>query len=527
MNLIKKSLELKIILALGAVFTVLLAAFTTLDFWLETRGTYRIVFQDLEMLANTVQKSLIKDMKDGKSSDVQEILEMVGTEKGIISVKIFDDGGRVLKSDDRHEVGRVLTGGELGQYRAGKRAYISETENGKVFHVIHPIANAPACYGCHGKDKEINGVLAISYSLQPVQRFISLHLYKMAFLFLTTISVMALLIYLLLKRLVSSPIKGMKAAMAQAEGGDLDVLIPVSSEDEIGSLQQSFNNMIARIKGLYHENTLQQRDLAKKEQELEHQKVLAERRRALELANREAVEKNRYYMEMLSFISHELKNPLVVLKGYTDLMLKGDLGELRREQREALFAMDKNVELLREMISNYLDLSRIERGDLKVERRPLDVVGEVIKPVMDDYSEMLEKASMSIRLEGPGSAVKAEADPSLIRAVVGNLVSNAVKYGWEGSDIIIEVEEGPDGLRLSVFNEGGGIPYDELEKVFERFTRLDNEHTQAQKGSGLGLYIVKQIIQMHGGRVWAESKEGAWAKVSFTLPAAPEAAGHA
>jgi len=517
-SFLKHSLETKMIVALGVILTVLLGLSSAVDVWSENKYAFSLAFKDLDILANTIQKSLIKDMSDGKGSDVQEILEAVGTEKDIVAVRIFSEEGRIIKSSRRTEIGMEVPGGEMASYRAGQHDYITENEGRKVAHIFHPIANAPSCYGCHDRDKEINGVLTLEYSLGSVQDDMRTHVYRMAGLFFFTITLLGFAIYMLLKRMVNDPISGLKAAMAEAERGNLEVVIPATSKDEIGSLQTSFNRMLARIKELYAENLHQQRDLVKKEEDLRLQQAIEQKNQALEAVNSEIVEKNRYYMEMLSFVSHELKNPLVVLKGYTDLLIKEELGAIEPRQFDALDAMERNVDAVQEMIANYMDLSRMEKGELKPDKRRVDLVDEVIKPVMAEYEAVLSKSSMTIRTEGAGQPVFIDADPAMMRAAMVNLVSNAIKYGRPGSDILVEVEQSGAEVRVSVHNEGQGIPYAALDKVFERFTRLDNEETRSQKGTGLGLYIVKEIMEMHGGKIWAESKEGAWARIVYTLP---------
>jgi len=517
-SFLKKSLELKIVVALGLILTLLLGLASVIDIYYESEDSYGVVFKQLEALANTIQKSLIKDMREGNSSDVQQIIEAVGTEKGIVAVRIFDVDGRVLKSSARAEIGKKIPETAVMGVPSRNRSFITEDGGYKIFHIVHPIPNAPPCYGCHDRDKEVNGILELDYSLESVQRTLYSHIIRMAGVFVLSIFLVGLAIYLLLKVLVNDPIKSLKSAMSDAESGNLDVTIPVGSEDEIGSLQGSFNSMLSRIKGLNQENLKQQRDLVKKEEELRMREALAEQNRALEYANLEISEKNRYYMEMLSFISHELKNPLVVLKGYSTLLLGGELGALELPQREALSAVDRNVDALQEMIANYMDLSRLERGELKFEKRPVDLVEDVVKPVMAEYAGSLDKASMSIRMEGAEGPVMVQGDPGLLKSAVANLVSNAIKYGWRGTDLVVEVDAGEEGVRLSVYNEGQGIPFEDLERVFERFTRLDNEGTRSQKGTGLGLYIVSEIARLHGGRAWAESREGVWTKIAFTLP---------
>jgi signal transduction histidine kinase len=514
----KKSLELKIIAALALILALFMTLSSALETWLDTRGTYQIVYQQLDTLANTIQKSLIKDMRTGQSSGVQQILEMVGTEKGILGVRIFDEKGTILKSFDRAEIGKVIDPEVYRHFKAADRDFLSEKDGQRIMHVLHPIANSPACFGCHVRENEINGVLSIEFSLDPTQAHIDDHNKKALIVQFLTIFFVGLFVYILIKRHISGPIMKMKEAMAEAEKGNLDIAIPVRSEDEIASLQQSFNSMLARIKELNQENLAQQEDIIRKEQELKLQQALGEQNRALEAANREILEKNRYYLEMLSFISHELKNPLVVLKGYSSLLLNEDLGELKNAQREAVLSMEKNVDSISDMIANYLGLSRIERGELRPDKTETDLVADLLEPVVNEFKDALNRASMTLRVNAPAAPVSLYADKALMRSVLGNLISNAVKYGMPDSEVLVEAERSGDSVIISVFNEGEGIPREYLERVFERFTRLDNDTTLSRKGTGLGLCIVKEIVELHGGRVWAESKKGSWTRFVFTIP---------
>lgn len=513
----KSSLEAKIIITLGLVLASLLGLAVFIELWYDTQVTRNVLFKQVDLLANTVQKSLIKDMSSGRSSDVQQILEAVGTEKGIIAVRIFDEDGRVLKSDHRQDVGQPVSPLVLEKYRAGDRNFISEVDGETIMHVVQPIANAPQCHLCHDSAREINGVLALDFSLATAQEQIERHNKRMVLVYGFVVLLAGGMLHLMLKRMVSDPILGLKSAMAEAETGNLDVTIEVNSADEIGSLQNSFNSMISRVKGLVSENLAQQSELVKNEKELELKQALEEQNSALEAANTEVNDKNRYYMEMLSFISHELKSPLVVLKGYAGMLASGDLGGLNAQQVDAVAAMERGVDSLNDMIGNYMDLSRLERGDLSPNVRRMEIVGEVVRPVMYELAPALEKESMSIRVDCPDTGITVDADPGLMKSVVYNIVSNAVKYGKPGGDVLVTVMRDGLSVDLSVYNDGMGIPEADLGRVFDRFTRLEGAG-RARKGSGLGLYLVKLIVEMHGGRVKAESEAGKWARITVTLP---------
>jgi len=244
-------------------------------------------------------------------------------------------------------------------------------------------------------------------------------------------------------------------------------------------------------------------------QNIIHRKVLRELDERLQ-----AVTKN--YMDMLGFVAHELKNPLssAIMGLYT--VKDGYLGELSPAQKEALDAVGRSLDYFHEMIKNYLELSRAERGELKVNKQRL-AVHSVVEPVIESLKQELERRKMMIRNNIP-AGLCVEADRDLLRIVYDNLLSNAVKYGREGGNVVLDAQESSDEVVLSVYNEGPGIPKDKMALLFKKFGRLDNPAFVGRTGTGLGLFICKEIVEKHGGRIWVESEEGKWAKFIFTLP---------
>jgi signal transduction histidine kinase len=189
-------------------------------------------------------------------------------------------------------------------------------------------------------------------------------------------------------------------------------------------------------------------------------------------------------------------------------------------QKEALLEMRSNVNALSDMIQKYLQLTKIEAGKLVVEKRPISLFEEAIEPVLEGETSQCAIKGMKVEIEERDALQQLQitADPILMRIVFSNLLTNAIKYGRAGGMILIGFREDSDRYRFHVKNEGPGVPQDKLKTVFEKFVRIDYKELGKQLGTGLGLYNTKEIIEKHGGTIWAESEEGKGADFIFEIP---------
>ena len=247
-------------------------------------------------------------------------------------------------------------------------------------------------------------------------------------------------------------------------------------------------------------------------------KELEETTQKLEKANQELRALNRQYLNMLGFVSHELRSPLISILGFAELLDENLLGSLNDEQKKAVQIIMRSSNNLIEMIRNYLDLSKIEQGELKMEKRPLEFVNTILKPTLEEMNEQFNKKNMSVWVDSNQEEVWVFADEKLIKIVLVNILSNAVKYGENNGEIHIEFSKVGKDLEMRITNTGRGVEDNEVNKVFEKFTQLDSYDTKVGKGSGLGLYNTKYIIEKHGGRIWAESQFKKWFRIVFRLP---------
>lgn len=306
--------------------------------------------------------------------------------------------------------------------------------------------------------------------------------------------VLVLFLAYFITRSVTRPIDNLMKATEGIAGGDFSHEVPVESRDEVGHLAASFNRMVRTLRATMEE---------------------------LYVVNTKLQNLNRHYLEMVSFITHELNQPMGVLKGYLIMLQDESLGPLTTsKQRQAVGTMLRNVNALIHMIQKYLQLGRIESGRMEVNKARTPIFRETLAPVLDDERQQLDARRMQVVLENEEAfrRVEEEADPLLLRIVFDNLIGNAIKYGKEGGTIWAGFREEPTELLFYVKNEGRGIPADKLNVVFEKFARLEGELEHRRRGTGLGLFNAKQIVEKHGGRIWAESEEGKWANFLFTLP---------
>ncbi|HRU00397.1 MAG TPA: GAF domain-containing sensor histidine kinase [Victivallales bacterium] len=229
-------------------------------------------------------------------------------------------------------------------------------------------------------------------------------------------------------------------------------------------------------------------------------------------------DQNHAYMEMLAFVSHEIKNPISSIIMDAEILIKGYLGEMETKQKEKLIKIKLKARYLLELTKNYLNLAKIETGKLSPQIKDNIKLKDLIEESISILEPQIIAKKMKIICEFRNNNTNISCDPELIKIVIINLIGNAVKYGYEEGNIKIIFDRQDNYVLLSVWNQGPGFTEEDKNKLFKKFSRLENNELMKQKGTGLGLYTAWQIINSHGGKISAESEHKKYAEFKIQIP---------
>jgi signal transduction histidine kinase len=280
----------------------------------------------------------------------------------------------------------------------------------------------------------------------------------------------ALIFGLLLARSLTRPIRDLTAATREMTLGKLEQCVPVRSADELGELAASFNQMSA--------------DLARA---------------------------NQSRKQMTADIAHDLRNPLTVINGYLESMQDGKL----QPTPERFATMRAEVQHLQHLVEDLRLLSLADAGELKLNLQ-LVAPGELLERVTAAYAQQAQERQIQLKGEVESGLPEVELDPERMEQVLGNLVSNALRYTTEGGEIRLNAKQAEGSLTVSVEDNGSGIPSDILPHIFERSYRGDTSRSGNE--SGLGLAIAKSIVELHRGTIQADSTPGEGSRFTILLP---------
>jgi signal transduction histidine kinase len=226
---------------------------------------------------------------------------------------------------------------------------------------------------------------------------------------------------------------------------------------------------------------------------------------------------DRTKMEFFTLISHELRNPLAIIKGYTELLYDGTLGPVNGKQSEKLARIRENVDKLADMVGKMSEISSLESRNYKVDRA-LVSLGDMVGELAETMGFLFKNKHIELEVDMPESLPLVEVDRRKMEQVMVNLLNNALKYTPDGGTVKVAARDRGDDILVSVSDTGIGIPQKDLDKIFSGFYHSGYKLSYEYKGPGLGLAISRKIIEGHGGHIWAKSEVGKGSTFFFTIP---------
>ncbi len=221
--------------------------------------------------------------------------------------------------------------------------------------------------------------------------------------------------------------------------------------------------------------------------------------------------------EFMSMASHQLRTPLTSVKGYISMVLEGDAGKVTPAQQKLLVEAYKSSERMVGLISDFLNVSRLQTGKFTLDKTTFDLK-DVVKQQVKELELIAGSHDMKLRLEAAQESVTVTADEAKLRQVIMNFIDNAIFYSYPKSTIVINIEKTGDNVAFTVVDTGIGVPKNEQHRLFHKFFRAKNARKQRPDGTGVGLYLARRVISAHGGSIIFSSKEGKGSTFGFRLP---------
>ena len=357
--------------------------------------------------------------------------------------------------------------------RAVNNQYIGQTTMDGMYSTSSYVVGVPITYSpADGEPGNVGAVFA-SCSFRSFSDYranlIQMFLLAAVAAFMVSFCIVWLYSYSLVR-----PLRDMASAARSFGDGNFSRRVPITGDDEIGQLAIAFNNM------------------------------------ASSLATSESVRRN-----FIANVSHELKTPMTTIAGFIDGILDGTIPQ--EKQRYYLQIVSDEVKRLSRLVRTMLDLSRIDSGELHLRPARFDITQTIFSALLS-FERPIEEKRLEIRGLEDAESLFVDGDPDMIHQVMYNLIENAVKFTNEGGYIQIGVIDCENRTVVRVRNSGPGIPADEVSLIFDRFYKTDKSRSKDKTGMGLGLYIVRTIIRLHGGEITASSVENEYCQFEFWLP---------
>lgn len=410
----------------------------------------------------TIQKERMQDFIAAFSDNIDADIFVTDLD-GKVVIAAYTGDSKV--NNTKKVAGDILQKAVSGRYS-------SQGDLGGIYDEPYYSVGVPITVSVNG-DKATIGAVFTAYNVHSFNTFRGEIIRVFVLAAIAAFMVAFCAVWLFSYKLVR-PLRNMASAARAFGDGNFAVRVPVTSQDEIGELAVAFNNM------------------------------------ASSLSSGESVRRN-----FIANVSHELKTPMTTIAGFIDGILDGTIPE--EKQSYYLNIVSQEIKRLSRLVRTMLDLSRIDSGELRLRPARFDLTNTILIALLS-FEKAIEDKQLEIRGLENAESLFVDGDPDMIHQVVYNLIENAVKFTNQGGYIEIRILDQPARTLVAIKNSGAGIAPDELSLIFDRFYKTDKSRSQDKNGMGLGLYIVRTIIRLHGGEINVSSVQNEYCQFEFWLP---------
>jgi two-component system NtrC family sensor kinase len=518
-----KALPFKMMVGVVSTLAFTISFFLLIQFLFHKKHLIEYMENLSNHLSYVIQQNLEPAMLRKNSQEIQAILRNLSSTPIVSKIMIVDKSGEVKFATNNELLGEQLLGKDPScqlchQHQVKDRsntAVLPDIGGKRVFRSVSPIRNRKQCHSCHEPQKKLLGVLISDFSMAEVNKLISQDLKGMMISFGVMFLALIVIVRLLMGRMVLAPLRKLVRATKRLSSGDFSYRVVPKSQDEIGHLADSFNEMARQIDQAIKEKT-------KIADELDTlNKTLEER---VEEATSQLRELNQRLIRtetlsavgnLASAVSHEISTPLGIVLGYVQVLLS----ELEKDdpRQEDLRIIEKEAIRCKSIIEALLNFARPPSSE-KIAVNINDLLEEILD-FIDFQPSLKKKITINKRLDP--NLIWTIADPGQLKQVFLNLIMNALQAMPRGGELTVSTqnvagsykEQGNGSVRIDISDTGCGIPPHLLNKIFEPFFT-----TKEENGTGLGLAISYRIIEDHLGNITVTSQEDKGTTLIITLP---------
>lgn len=454
-----------IIILLG--FSILTVIISTMTVRYANDQKKNTAINTSELLYNYFSSGKIYLSSSAREKEFSTMIDLLSKNAESLTIIFTDATGKIFFSTDENISG-TISDNVILEYGAKDEINFVETDIGGMFPTKYGVVITPLDYNPYGR----LGIMLVCYNAGIMNELTVNTIRTIVLASLWVMIVILVAVYFVTERIVS-PLRQMNAATKKFAAGKFDTRLPVKGDDEIAQLSASFNKM------------------------------------AESLANMEYMRSS-----FLANVSHDLRTPMTTISGFIDGILDGAIPPEKHSYYLEIIAQE--VRRLSRLVSQLLDISRMEAGNRKFEKSNFDIC-EMARIILLSFESKIDTKKLDVEFNTSSERLFVNSDKDAINQVLYNICENAVKFSTEGGKYIIDIVEGSEKVLVSVYNEGIGIPKEDLPHVFDRFYKSDKSRGLDKSGVGLGLYIAKTIMDNLGESISVSSESGKYCKFELSL----------